>query len=115
MSADQEFSLPGWWWGTNPPGATFYAGRVHIVHPDRPGNTLCGLPVEDLWDSHPSTPEHLCPTCGVRAMDTMYRPVDPSLITGRHRPGHHDHPGGRQDDPAEQTSVLPVVRDDGDP
>jgi hypothetical protein len=104
MWADQDFPLPGWWWGTNPPGGTFYAGRVHLVHPDLPGTALCGLPVEDVSRSRPLSPEHLCPDCCVLAVDTMYPPAQP-------RPGGWQPGVGH---PAEQTVVLPAVAD-GDP
>lgn len=114
MSAGQDFALPGWWWGTNPPGGRFYAGRVHVVHPDRSRLALCGLPVEDLSQSRPPTPEHLCPDCALAALDAMYPPERELPTVGRDG-RDHDRIGGERPDSAEQTLVLPVVGDDGDP
>jgi hypothetical protein len=38
------WGLAAWWWGTNRAGGTYYAGRVHVVHPDHRSHGLCGLP-----------------------------------------------------------------------
>lgn len=67
----------GWWWGTNRPGGTFYAGRAHVVHPAHPASGLCGLPVDDVGELRPPTPDHLCPDCCVLAMAASDPPVSP--------------------------------------
>jgi hypothetical protein len=97
-----DLVLPGWWWGSNPPGSGFYAGRLHVLHPAQPEVALCGLPVADHAPARPGF-EHLCPECCVAAMRAMY-PTD--AITeprGRHRA----QPAGT----AARTEPLPVVHD----
>jgi hypothetical protein len=110
VSADKAAAAPDWWWGTNRPGGTFYSGRVHVVHPDQSAVALCGLPVGDVWELRPPVPQHLCPDCCVLAMAATYPPFTPSPA-GRHE---RNWPGPSQDDPAEQTTELPVLAD-GDP
>lgn len=73
----QPTAPAGWWWGTNRPGGTLYAGRTHVVHPAAPTSGLCGLPVDDVWELRPPTPEHLCPDCCVLAMAASYPPFPP--------------------------------------
>lgn len=63
-----------WWWGTNRPNGMYYAGRVHVVHPNQRRTGLCGLPVGDVWELRPPMPEHLCPDCCVLAMAASYPP-----------------------------------------
>lgn len=70
-----------WWWGTNRPDGTYYAGRVHVVHPEQRACGLCGLPVDDVLELRPPVPDHLCPDCCVLAMTLSYPPFPPP-----HRP-----------------------------
>jgi hypothetical protein len=74
MESETAARPAGWWWGTNRPGGGYYAGRVHVVHPDQPTTGLCGLPVDDVWQLRPPVPEHLCPDCCVAAMAASYPP-----------------------------------------
>ena len=106
-----------WWWGTNRPGGVYYAGRVHIVAPEDPATGMCGLPVTDLWEQRPPTPEHLCPDCCVRAVAASYppSPTASALLrptVGRHQLADDDWFSTPADNQAEQTAVLPVLRDD---
>jgi hypothetical protein len=114
MSGGQGLPLPGWWWGTNPPGSTFYAGRVHVVDPDHPREARCGLPVEDVSELRPPMPERLCPDCCLRVMAAMYpAAAEPSPST--HSREHDGQRSTGQLDATEQTIVLPVIGDDADP
>ncbi|GAA3838512.1 hypothetical protein GCM10022243_01250 [Saccharothrix violaceirubra] len=104
-------SSTGWWWGTNRPGGTFYAGRAHVVHPARPTAGLCGLPVDDVGELRPPTPEHLCPDCCVPAMAASH----PPFPLGSAPPPPREATGPDQPVPAERTTAMPVVGKDDDP
>lgn len=107
--ADQS---AGWWWGTNRPGGTYYAGRTHVVHPAQPATALCGLPVEDVLELRPPVPAHLCPDCCVLAMTASFPAFAPTpaprLPT---RPARTD----RSASAAEQTAVMPAMAMATDP
>ncbi|MCE7011767.1 hypothetical protein LWC34_54485 [Kibdelosporangium philippinense] len=105
----------GWWWGTNRPGGTYYAGRAHVVHPAQPTAGLCGLPVDDVWELRPPMPEHLCPDCCVLAMAASYPPfpTTPPPPLPR-RAASHDRPALAPEAPAEQTAAMPAVGTDED-
>jgi hypothetical protein len=68
-----------WWWGTNRAGGVYYAGRAHVVHPNRRTVALCGLPVEDVWELRPPMPNHLCPECCLLAMSVSH-PTFPAAV-----------------------------------
>jgi hypothetical protein len=112
-----------WWWGTNRPGGVYYAGRVHVVHPDQPDEALCELPVTDVCEVRPPVPETLCPDCCVRAMTVSYPPfaavpepadgeraVDPHWFSGP-----SDQPLALPGSMAERTAVMPVIGPGDDP
>ncbi|GDY31933.1 hypothetical protein GTS_35660 [Gandjariella thermophila] len=112
----QPTSPVGWWWGTNRPGGTFYAGRAHVVQPDQPMAGLCGLPVSDVWELRPPSPERLCPDCCVLAMTASYPPFPPTPAPPL--PRRAASPGAPLLVPAvsaEQTAVMPVVGADDAP
>ncbi|MGH3625100.1 MAG: hypothetical protein ACRDQ5_25485 [Sciscionella sp.] len=123
MSADETASRPvAWWWGTNQPGGTYYAGRVHVVAPNGPARGLCSLPVEDVWQHRPPAPNELCALCCVRAMAASH-PTFPAMPPSTQWPaGQHglaentwfaqtpNDPA--EQTPAEQTIVLPDIRND---
>ena len=102
----------GWWWGTNLPGGTFYAGRAHVVHPAHPMAGLCGLPVDDVWELRPPTPEHLCPDCCVLAMAASYPsfPSSPATPPPRRAAGT-----GTPVPAAERTVPILALGTDDDP
>ncbi|WP_435159362.1 hypothetical protein [Amycolatopsis sacchari] len=104
-----------WWWGTNRPGGTFYAGRAHVVDPARPTAGLCGLPVDDVWERRPPTPEHLCPDCCVLAMAASYPPCPPAPAPPPPRTATSPDRPVPAESPAEQTAVIPVIGEDDDP
>ncbi len=100
----------GWWWGTNRPGGTFYAGRAHVVHPTQRASGLCGLPVDDVWERRPPTPEHLCPDCCLLAMATSYPPFPPSPAPPLpHRATGTGRPRPASETPAELTAPMPAL------
>lgn len=106
----------GWWWGTNRPGGTFYAGRVHVVHPAHPTSGLCGLPVDDVWELRPPTPEHLCPDCCVLAMAASYPPFPPSPAPPLpRRATSTGSPAPATEAPGEQTVSMPALGTEDDP
>jgi hypothetical protein len=102
----------GWWWGTNRPGGTFYAGRAHVVHPSQPKFALCGMPVSDSWELRPPTPEHLCPECCVLAMAASYPPFHPPQGLPLPR---RSATTGSSVATAEQTARLPALSAYDDP
>lgn len=111
-TAQQPGPTAGWWWGTNRPGGTFYAGRAHVVPPAFPTAGLCGLPVDDVWELRPPTPGHLCPDCCVLAIAASYPPLpsSPAPLLPR--------TATSTDTPvpaAEQTVSMPVLGTDDDP
>lgn len=125
MEEDTTASSTGWWFGTNRPGGTYYAGRVHVVYPGQGATALCGLPVDDVWELRPAVPEHLCPDCCVAAIALSYPAFSPapelppadqpdvSAVDDWFAPSPRQ--GGRftrDEQPAEQTRVLPPIRDD---
>ncbi|HEY0803485.1 MAG TPA: hypothetical protein VGD84_00400 [Pseudonocardiaceae bacterium] len=108
-----------WWWGTNRAGGTYYAGRVHVVHPNHPSHGLCGLPITDVWELRPPVPDHLCDHCCVLAMAASYPPFAtavPQQATGQHAADDgwfaalSDQPAVAVDPLTEQTTVTPASR-----
>lgn len=112
-----------WWWGTNRPGGVYYAGRVHVVHPDQPRQALCELPVTDVWEVRPPVPETLCPDCCVRAMTVSYPPFAavPEQAAGGNAQdsgwfsGLAEHSSASPESMTEQTVVMPLISPDDDP
>jgi hypothetical protein len=96
-----------WWWGTNRPGGTFYAGRTHVVHPAQSKAGLCGLPVDDVWDRRPPTPEHLCPDCCMLAMVASYPAFPPSPAPRLPRSASAGRPAPAPEVLAEPTVSMP--------
>ncbi len=106
----------GWWWGTNRPGGTFYAGRAHVVRPAQLAAGLCGLPVDDVWELRPPTPEHLCPDCCVLAMAASYPPFSPTPAPPLPRRGTSTaRSAPAAEAPAEQTASIPAIGAGDDP
>jgi hypothetical protein len=116
MEGDTTAAPTGWWFGTNRPGGAYYAGRVHVVYPGQGATALCGLPVDDVWVERPSVPEYLCPDCCVAAIAASYPVFSPApepLPDDWFAPSPRQ--GGRfgtDEQLAEQTRVLPPIRDD---
>lgn len=116
MEGERTARPAGWWWGTNRPGGTHYAGRAHVVWPNGPAHGLCGLPVDDVWELRPPLPEYLCPDCCVLAMAASYPPFPATPATRPPAgPAGTDWRGPSPEPPAEQTVVLHALREDDDP
>ncbi|ONI78042.1 hypothetical protein ALI144C_32170 [Actinosynnema sp. ALI-1.44] len=64
------------WWGTNPECSAYYAGRVHAVSREYPWTSLCGLPVEQVWEQRPLTSHRLCPECCLLAVAWIFPVTD---------------------------------------
>ncbi|MGX7823557.1 hypothetical protein ACTG9Q_00525 [Actinokineospora sp. 24-640] len=77
-------STPALLWGTNRPGGTFYAGRVHAVWPVGPPLAMCGLPIGEVWLHRPLVPELLCPDCCVATFCALFpaSPIPQQPIAG---------------------------------